>query len=275
MAADGLARQPGVAGKLFPGANVGLGAVEMAEDGVDRVVSQRQTQRGAWGIKRGEDRGRGLGGVPRAESRPRPRALPPSAGPLRDYRLATDARGGRPARIGAEVAGTNRRPTRRWPTDAACRLLAARNGAPDHPRGRHHPASQRPVTQPAGPGLASGRHPPASSLTTPAPARQGIPSLDSVLQRVADELRLVVQLQLGQGVADMVLHRAGGQGQPAWRSAGRSGPWRSAAVSPSRDRSAAGAARPRGARPPAAGGRRRRRWPAGGTRRAPGRPGRE
>jgi DNA-binding transcriptional LysR family regulator len=33
-------------------------------------------------------------------------ALPASAGPLRDYWLATDARGGRPARIGAEVAGT-------------------------------------------------------------------------------------------------------------------------------------------------------------------------
>jgi DNA-binding transcriptional LysR family regulator len=33
-------------------------------------------------------------------------ALPPSAGPLRDYWLATDARGGRPARIGAEVAST-------------------------------------------------------------------------------------------------------------------------------------------------------------------------
>ena len=33
-------------------------------------------------------------------------ALPPSAGPLRDYWLATDARGGRPRRIGAEVAST-------------------------------------------------------------------------------------------------------------------------------------------------------------------------
>jgi DNA-binding transcriptional LysR family regulator len=33
-------------------------------------------------------------------------ALPASAGPLRDYWLATDARGGRPARIGAEVAST-------------------------------------------------------------------------------------------------------------------------------------------------------------------------
>ncbi|MEU6540544.1 LysR substrate-binding domain-containing protein [Streptomyces sp. NPDC047000] len=33
-------------------------------------------------------------------------ALPDSAGPLRDYWLATDARGGRPARIGAEVAST-------------------------------------------------------------------------------------------------------------------------------------------------------------------------
>jgi len=33
-------------------------------------------------------------------------ALPPSAGPLRDYWLATDARGGRPPRIGAEVAST-------------------------------------------------------------------------------------------------------------------------------------------------------------------------
>ncbi|WP_203606619.1 LysR substrate-binding domain-containing protein [Streptomyces sp. SID11385] len=33
-------------------------------------------------------------------------ALPHSAGPLRDYWLATDARGGRPARIGAEVAST-------------------------------------------------------------------------------------------------------------------------------------------------------------------------
>ncbi|WP_203960786.1 LysR family transcriptional regulator [Actinocatenispora thailandica] len=33
-------------------------------------------------------------------------ALPESAGPLRDHWLATDARDGRPARIGAEVAGT-------------------------------------------------------------------------------------------------------------------------------------------------------------------------
>ncbi|WP_262706090.1 MULTISPECIES: LysR family transcriptional regulator [Streptomyces] len=33
-------------------------------------------------------------------------ALPHSAGPLRDYWLATDARGGRPTRIGAEVAST-------------------------------------------------------------------------------------------------------------------------------------------------------------------------
>jgi DNA-binding transcriptional LysR family regulator len=33
-------------------------------------------------------------------------ALPEAAGPLRDYWLATDARGGRPARIGAEVAST-------------------------------------------------------------------------------------------------------------------------------------------------------------------------
>ncbi|OEU98207.1 MULTISPECIES: LysR family transcriptional regulator [Streptomyces] len=33
-------------------------------------------------------------------------ALPDSAGPLRDYWLATEARGGRPARIGAEVAST-------------------------------------------------------------------------------------------------------------------------------------------------------------------------
>ncbi|MGO4750947.1 LysR family substrate-binding domain-containing protein, partial [Streptomyces sp. 2MCAF27] len=33
-------------------------------------------------------------------------ALPDSAGPLRDYWLATDARGGKPARIGAEVAST-------------------------------------------------------------------------------------------------------------------------------------------------------------------------
>jgi DNA-binding transcriptional LysR family regulator len=33
-------------------------------------------------------------------------ALPPSAGPLRDFWLASDVRGGRPARIGAEVAST-------------------------------------------------------------------------------------------------------------------------------------------------------------------------
>src|SRR5580692_3213071 len=33
-------------------------------------------------------------------------ALPPSAGPLRDYWLAVDARGGRPARVGAEIAST-------------------------------------------------------------------------------------------------------------------------------------------------------------------------
>jgi DNA-binding transcriptional LysR family regulator len=33
-------------------------------------------------------------------------ALPRSAGPLRDYWLATDARGGRPPRIGAEIAST-------------------------------------------------------------------------------------------------------------------------------------------------------------------------
>jgi len=33
-------------------------------------------------------------------------ALPASAGPLRDYWLATDARAGRPPLIGAEIAGT-------------------------------------------------------------------------------------------------------------------------------------------------------------------------
>ncbi|MEV6005179.1 LysR substrate-binding domain-containing protein [Streptomyces sp. NPDC051976] len=33
-------------------------------------------------------------------------ALPASAGPLRDYWLATDSRGGRPARVGAEIAST-------------------------------------------------------------------------------------------------------------------------------------------------------------------------
>lgn len=33
-------------------------------------------------------------------------ALPPSAGPLRDHWLALDERGGRPPRIGAEIAGT-------------------------------------------------------------------------------------------------------------------------------------------------------------------------
>ena len=39
-------------------------------------------------------------------------------------------------------------------------------------------------------------------------------SVDSVLEGVADEFRLVVQLELGQGVADVVLHGAGGQGEP-------------------------------------------------------------
>lgn len=34
-------------------------------------------------------------------------ALPPDAGPLRDYWLALDARGGRPVRIGAEIASTD------------------------------------------------------------------------------------------------------------------------------------------------------------------------
>jgi DNA-binding transcriptional LysR family regulator len=34
-------------------------------------------------------------------------ALPPSAGPLRDYWLAADARGGRPPRVGAEIASTD------------------------------------------------------------------------------------------------------------------------------------------------------------------------
>ncbi|HLJ99143.1 MAG TPA: LysR family substrate-binding domain-containing protein, partial [Streptosporangiaceae bacterium] len=34
-------------------------------------------------------------------------ALPQSAGPLRDYWLALDARGGRPPRIGAEIASTD------------------------------------------------------------------------------------------------------------------------------------------------------------------------
>jgi DNA-binding transcriptional LysR family regulator len=34
-------------------------------------------------------------------------ALPPSAGPLRDYWLALDARAGRPPRIGAEIASTD------------------------------------------------------------------------------------------------------------------------------------------------------------------------
>jgi DNA-binding transcriptional LysR family regulator len=34
-------------------------------------------------------------------------ALPASSGPLRDFWLATDARGGRPPRIGAEIASTD------------------------------------------------------------------------------------------------------------------------------------------------------------------------
>ena len=53
-----------------------------------------------------------------------------------------------------------------------------------------------------------------SGTARPAEAANArVPSLDSVLERVADQLRLVVQLELGQGVADMVLHRAGGQGE--------------------------------------------------------------
>jgi DNA-binding transcriptional LysR family regulator len=56
-------------------------------------------------------------------------ALPASAGPPRDYWLATDVRGGRPARIGAEVASTeDLRGAGRW-----ARRLPAGGGqrAPD------------------------------------------------------------------------------------------------------------------------------------------------
>jgi len=54
---------------------------------------------------------------------------------------------------------------------------------------------------------------PSDRLTDSTAANAPVRSLDSVLERVADQLRLVVQLQLGQGVADMVLHRAGGHGE--------------------------------------------------------------
>jgi LysR substrate binding domain len=57
----------------------------VAEDGVDGVASERQVQRRLLAIQRGEDGG---------------------AGPLRDYWLALDARDGRPARVGAEIAST-------------------------------------------------------------------------------------------------------------------------------------------------------------------------
>ena len=53
-------------------------------------------------------------------------ALPNSAGPLRDYWLATDARGGRPPRIGAEIASTDETYEARADGRGVC-LLAAGN----------------------------------------------------------------------------------------------------------------------------------------------------
>jgi hypothetical protein len=48
-------------------------------------------------------------------------ALPESAGPLRDYWLALDARDGRPPRIGAEIASTDETTRRSWTARAfAC-----------------------------------------------------------------------------------------------------------------------------------------------------------
>src|ERR1017187_2826506 len=55
----GLAGEPGVAGEFFPGANVCADAVEVVEDGVDSVVSQRQAQGGIGGVRRSEQGGTG------------------------------------------------------------------------------------------------------------------------------------------------------------------------------------------------------------------------
>jgi hypothetical protein len=60
----GLAGEPGASGEFLPGGDVSAGGVEVAEDGVDGVVSQRQPQRSVGGVERGEYGGRGLGGVP-------------------------------------------------------------------------------------------------------------------------------------------------------------------------------------------------------------------
>src|SRR5580700_5969484 len=56
-------------------------------------------------------------------------ALPPSAGPLRDFWLALDARGGRPARIGAEIASTDETYEALMDGQGIC-LLAAGNAPP-------------------------------------------------------------------------------------------------------------------------------------------------
>ncbi len=89
-------------------------------------------------------------------------ALPDSAGPLRDYWLATEARGGRPAphrRRGGEHRGDVRGPGRRSRGGA----VGGREQSADHPGRGRHPCGPGHLAQPLRAGLARRRPPPAGA----------------------------------------------------------------------------------------------------------------
>src|ERR1700684_2869958 len=59
----GSAGEAGVAGELLPGSDLRADAIEVAEEGIDGVVPERQAQWSVVGVQRREDSGRGLGRV--------------------------------------------------------------------------------------------------------------------------------------------------------------------------------------------------------------------
>jgi hypothetical protein len=72
----GSAVQPGIAGEFLPGDDLRADGVEVAEDGIDGIVAEREAQRGRLGVQRGEDGGRRLGRVARLRAVARLGRLP-------------------------------------------------------------------------------------------------------------------------------------------------------------------------------------------------------
>jgi DNA-binding transcriptional LysR family regulator len=87
-------------------------------------------------------------------------ALPHKAGPQRDYWLAVDARGGRPPRVGTEIASTDETYEALADGRGVC-LIAAGNAPLITLGGVTDPAGPRAITRPASPRLERRRHPPA------------------------------------------------------------------------------------------------------------------